>query len=245
MMCHNLTTKLIAVASFILFLPVTFSCDDGRIYDEASFQEEGAAVQLTAQLTGTGNWPEGYSIAIAGFSPTDNYAIISKVIGDVESDGTLNVQLTGIPSNVETIEICALNRLRQRVTSFSSHPLEARRDTTRINAGELDVSVVNAIQTTLLNTSCIACHGATGGKAAGLDLTATHFYDAVVNQPSKKVSSLSIVEPYNPTQSVLHLILHTDISDTWRQNHADMINRDRTANILSLVEAWIANGATN
>ncbi|MBR1733417.1 MAG: hypothetical protein IJ729_06760 [Alloprevotella sp.] len=219
-------------------------CDDGRIYDEVRYDTQGAVARLDARLTGVQGWPDGYYVAIAGFEATDNYAVISKVISaPAAADGTLTVQMAGIPGSVETVELCVLNRLRQRVATFVAEPMAGVRDTLRIDAGTVDVSPVSAIQTALLNPSCVACHGATGSKAAGLDLTAGNFYAAVVGQPSRKVEGSYLVAPGDAAGSVFSQVLNTDISATWRQNHADMLNKERTANLLALVDAWIEAGA--
>ncbi|MBR1594679.1 MAG: hypothetical protein IJ659_07910 [Alloprevotella sp.] len=222
-------------------LTLATSCDDGRIEEVAPKDEEGIVCTADGLLTGVLDaWPEGYTLALAGFSPQDEYAVISKAIAPyVTKEGALQIEMAGIPSNVEQVEVCVLNRLRQRVATFSTNRLDGIRDTLRLHLGTMDVSPVNAIQTNLLNASCIACHGASGFKGAGLDLTAGRFYEAVVRQPSQKVEGKNIVEPGDADGSVLSLVLRSDISASWRQNHADMLNRERTANLLQFVDKWI------
>ena len=56
------------------------ACDDGRIYEKTVSYKEGRIVKLTGTLTGLANWPDDYSIALAGFDGTDEYAVISKAI---------------------------------------------------------------------------------------------------------------------------------------------------------------------
>lgn len=217
------------------------SCDDGRIEDATLMDEEGIVCKADGQLEGAqAQWPEGYTLALAGFSGQDSYAVISKAIApNVTADGQLQMEMSGIPANVDQVEVCVLNRLRQRVATFHAERMEGIRDTLRLHLGTLNVTPVNAIQTNLLNASCIACHGQAGFKGAGLDLTAEKFYDAVVGKPSQKVPDKMLVAPGDAENSVLSQVLNTDISASWRQNHADMLNRERAANLLLFVDKWI------
>ena len=48
-----------------------------------------------------------------------------------------------------------------------------------------------------------------------------------------------LVAPGDAEASVLHQVLNTDLTATWRQNHSDMLNKERTAPLLSLIDDWI------
>lgn len=217
------------------------SCDDGPIYDNPVYDEEGAVVKMEGRLTGTQTWPENYSIAVGGFESIDNYAVISKVLP--AADGAFTIVMSGVPANVEDVELCVLNRLRQRVMSFKTKELAGVRDTLLFDVGDVDVSMMAAIQQSVLDQSCVACHGANGYSAAGLDLTEGHSYADLVNAESRKLPGQKLVEPGNKENSVLHQLLNSDVSASWRQNHADMLNKERAAALLMLIDNWIDNGA--
>jgi len=220
------------------------SCDDGPI-DEShdDYGEAGIAIKMEGRLSGTQDWHESYDIAVAGFGNEDNYAVISKVLP--AADGTFSVVVSGVPANVESVELCVLNRLRQRVMAFRTAETGGVRDTLRFDVGDVNVSMTEAIQQSVYDRSCVACHGADGHNAAGLDLTSGHSRAALVNVPSQKVPGSLLVKPGDPEASVLHRLLRSDLSASWRQNHADMLNKERAGALLTLIDKWIENGAKN
>lgn len=220
---------------------LALSCDDGPIDDDPVYAEEGAVVVLSGTFSGTAAWPPDYSLALAGFTPGDPYAVISKVLP--AADGTFSLTMSGVPTDVETVELCVLNRLRQRVMTFRSADMSGVRDTLRFDVGELGTGMADAIQHAVLDQSCVACHGANGFSAAGLNLTAGHSRAAMVGVPSVKMPGTNIVEPGNVEASLLHKLLNSDVSAGWRQNHADMLNRERAAALLTLIDKWIEGGA--
>lgn len=230
-----------SIFAALFALSALCSCDDGRIEENMKGDEEGMVCKAEGWLSGVdAEWPEGYTLALAGFTHEDDYAAISKAIApNTSSEGWLSMEMSGIPANVEQVELCVLNRLRQRVATFQTLRTDGIRDTLFVSFDHIDASPLKAIQTNLLDASCIACHGASGFKGAGLDLTDGHFYEATVGKPSQKVEGKYIVQPGNAQESVLSLVLGTDISSSWRQNHADMLNRERTANLLQFVDRWI------
>ncbi len=238
----DMMNKFIITIS-LLSLIVLSSCDDGRIYEKEVTFKEGKVVKMTGTLTGIDSWGEGYNVALAGFDDTDKYAIISRVIHTTEEGGKINIDLSGIDEEATHIELCILNRLRQRVATVKEMPLEDTRDTIRFEIGDVDVSMLNIIQQQVFNNSCTACHGDNGRAASGLNLTAGNSYGAMVNVPSKKVEGLNIVTPGDKENSVLHLLLNTELSSSWRQNHSDMLNKERTSALLTLIDDWIDNGA--
>ncbi len=235
----NKYNSIVIILSFLAFA----SCDDGRIYEKDTSFKEGKIVKTTGTITGLDNWQTGYNIAIAGFDDEDPYAIISRVITPTDAEKPLKIVLAGIDDNVTHMELCVLNRLRQRVVTLQEFPLEETRDTIRFDIGNVNASMYGVIQSQLFNISCTACHGGNGFAAAGLNLTEGNSYAAMLNQPSKKVEGLSIVTPGDKENSVLHLLLNTDLSSSWHQNHADMLNKERSANLLKLIDDWIDGGA--
>ena len=105
------------ISGLLLFSCLAISCDDGKIYDENNQTErEGGTVKLTAQINGIDSWPGGYSVVLAGFTPDNAFAQTAKGISQT-ADGTINMVLAGIPSEVTQIEVCVINKLRKRIAS--------------------------------------------------------------------------------------------------------------------------------
>lgn len=233
--------------SFIIILcgvlPLLFGCDDGRIYEKNATYTDGKVVRLEGSITGLSSWPENYNVAIAGFAADDDYAVISKVINNMTDEGDLDITLSGIPENVKTVEFCILNRLRKRVLTLQSEDISNSSERIIMDIGSQDISMFTTIQHSLLDVSCIACHGASTFAAANLNLTEGKSYAQMVNRNSSKVAGLNIVTPGDADNSVLHQVLNTNISASWHQNHADMLNKERTANILTMIDDWISYGA--
>lgn len=227
----------------VIFTALSFcSCDDGRIYDEGSGNVEGFTVKLRGTLTGLDTWPENYSIVLAGFKSGSEYRVIAKDIPVANEGRHATVEMSGVGSDVQTVELCALDRFGERVATFLSQPAEGVRDELVIDVGEKDVSAFAAIQTLLLDNSCTGCHGA-GGAGIGLDLRAGNSYGALVNMPSKKVGGRKLIEPGNASASVFSQVIQTDVSKDWKMNHSDMLNKERTALLREFIDRWINDGA--
>jgi hypothetical protein len=218
------------------------ACDDGRIYEKTVSYKEGRIVKLTGTLTGLANWPDDYSIALAGFDGTDEYAVISKAISK-NADGQVSIVLSGINDEVNTVRLCVLDRLRRQVMSFRDIELEQTRDTVYMDAGTIDVSMLNAIQQAYFNTTCANCHGASNRAAAGLYLTQGRSYGALVDQPSARVQGIKMVEPGSAANSLLHIILHQEQVEGITMTHRDLVSEQNEQNILPLIDSWINNGA--
>lgn len=220
---------------------LTTACDDGRIYpDDVIVEREGGTVRVSGQVSGQGSWASGYSLVLASFSDDSEYAKTAKGLS-VAADGTMDLVLSGIPSEVTTIEICAINKLRKRLVSFYRYDYTEQNDTVRIDAGTLDVGMFHAVQTNVFDRTCTSCHGGSTSAAAGLYLTAERSYDALVNVPADlSPEGLNYVTPGNVDSSFLHQVLNTDVSASWSMDHIDMIT---SSDLLNLVDDWIENGA--
>ncbi|MDE7096317.1 MAG: hypothetical protein K2O47_02365, partial [Muribaculaceae bacterium] len=217
------------------------SCDEGRIYTGFAEQtEEGGAASFSGEVTGTGTWSAGYTIAIAGFGEDNDYAVISKNIDTAVTDGKCNVTLSGIPSYVKTIELCAIDRLRRRIATFISHDYNLKADTLHIDAERVDVSMANAIQTEIFNTTCIQCHGGTGHAAAGLDLIAGNSFGNLISVRARKMPGMDRVSPGKSSESELFMILATDSSAGWNYDHSVEVVRQEK---IDLIRNWIDHGA--
>ncbi|MBQ9229815.1 MAG: hypothetical protein IJ190_01410 [Prevotella sp.] len=234
--------KRIIFASLSLLTLCLTSCDDGRIYKEVAYDTVGRSAKLEGKITGIGNWAEGYTIAIAGFTEDDDYASISKAI-QVDDEGNASVTMTNIPDEVTSVQLCVLDRLRRHVMTFYEADIEGIRDTIRMEVGTINVSMFNAIQQSYLSTTCANCHGASNRTAAGLDLTEGKAYQAMVGVDSKKVEGKKIVDPNDAENSVLHMVLNQETVEGISMNHFDLVSEKNAQSILPLIDNWINNGA--
>ena len=222
------------------------ACDDGSIQERAYTSAEGKNVRLEGIIEGADNWNDSYSIAIAGFEESDVYATKAKVIIPSSENGNrASVALTAIPTNVTTVRLCVLNRLRQLVATFAEVDVTnaSTRDTVDMNVGTVNVGMFQAVQNSYFNTTCAACHGSTGRAAAGLFLTDGKSYDAMVGQPSTKVEGAYIIEPGNAEASVLYQALTSELTSSWREYHRDLVSEYVELNILPIIKDWIDYGA--
>lgn len=219
------------------------SCDDGPIKENTITFKEGRVVKLTGNLSGLENWPDDYSVAVAGFDGTDDYAVISKAIPK-SADGKVEVVLSGISDEVTNVQLCVLDRLRRQVMTFQQMELEQTRDTMYMEVGTVNTSMLNAIQVGYFNTTCANCHGASNRAAAGLYLTEGRSYGALVGIPSKKVAGVNLVEPGDAENSLLHMVLHQETVEGISMTHRDLVSEKNDQSILPLIDSWINNGAS-
>lgn len=215
------------------------SCDEGRIYnDDAVTAEEGGIARFLGNVTGIDTWSTGYTLALAGFEDGNDYALISKNIDTSVSDGEYDVTLSGIPGEVNTIELCVIDRLRRRVATFLSADYNPQAGTLQLNSDDLDMSMSAAIQIEIFNTTCVQCHGGNGHAAAGLDLLAGNSLGNLISVPSRKMPETERVIPGNSAHSELYIILNSDISSDWNYDHSVEVVRQEK---LDLIKNWIDN----
>lgn len=213
------------------------ACDEGRIYnDNTIIGEKGGSIHLTVETEGTETWPSGYTLAVAGFADGNSYALVSKNIGMIDESGKCNVTLSGIPPEVNTIELCALDRLRRRIATFQSTPYSASSDIREIEFPATDMSMTAAVQKEIFNTTCTNCHGGSGHAAADLDLTEGKSVADLVMQESVKMQGLYRVKPGESAESVLYLILGEGESADWSYDHSVEVVRQEK---LDLIRNWI------
>ncbi len=221
---------------WILPLLALCSCDEGRIWPEevADSASEGLTARVEiADAVGADRWFSGYSLAVAGFAPGSEYALISKNI-ELTEEGSASVALTGIPAEVESVELCIIDRLRRRVASFESVPM-ASSEVTLSSVGA-DFSPEQVIQTEVFNTTCINCHGGASFSAAGLNLTRGHSFEELIGVTSVKNPQMQRVCPGDPDRSLLYQILVGQDSKEWNYDHSVEITASER---LDLIKNWI------
>lgn len=231
---------------FALFLThMTFTaCDDGLIYEQTpEASHEGFNVKLTGRLSGIDKWNDPYCVVLAGFNDS-KYAIVQKQL-PVTEDGTTDMTLSDISSEVKTIELCVTNKLRERIVTFrtvETKDIGDIRDTIRMDAGILDVGLYKCIQEQIFNTTCANCHGGRETAAAGLYLTEGRSHEGLVNQTSTCVENGIRVIPGDAENSVLHKVVNAGNTAGLSFSHENMIT---SANLLRLIDNWINDGAKN
>ena len=213
------------------------SCDEGRIYDYEIVQTaEGGTAKFSGIVTGSDTWSQGYTLALAGFEEGNDYALISKNIETSLSDGKCDIMLSGIPAEVSTIELCAIDRLRRRVATFLTTDYSPQTGTLQITADGVDMSMSTAIQTEIFNTTCIQCHGGSAYAAAGLNLLAGNSFTNLISIPSRKIQGMDRVSPGKSDDSELFKILVSDVSSGWNYDHSVEVVRQEK---IELIRNWI------
>lgn len=232
-----------SILAALLFLLA--ACDDGRIEKlEYVSDREGRTVELTGSFTGLNSWANGYHVEIGGFDGTSDYPIISKSLPVSGSEGgQMTVSMDGVTSAVTSLELCVVNRLRQRVVTFARVDCsEEDGDVITMDVGSMDVGMFSGVQQGIFNRTCASCHGSSAGTpAGGVDLRdVERSYASLVGQPSTLVGGSMRVNPGNAEESVLYQLLTTDISSSWRIDHSQMVSTSVEKN---LVRDWINEGA--
>lgn len=229
----------------LFFIPLLWcmaACDDGRIYEKTVVvPQEGLTLKMTGNISGITNWPEKYSVVIAGFSDHSDYAVISKVVPVPAADGgEVQVTMSGIGDEVTSLELCIVNRLRKRIVSYRTiDEITAVSDTVYMDAGTVDVGMYSAIQNQVFNENCVGCHGSSTSAAANLFLTEGRSYAALVNELSVIDEDMLLVKPGNTQESFLHFVLNRN-GDT-NHDHADILSAKTS--LLTLIDDWINDGA--
>lgn len=220
----------------IISLLALSSCDDGDVMETINVESSGRTVKIAASVSGIENWPSGYNVVVAGFGYS-KYADISKNIFSESAD---TLVLNGVGNDVKTVEICVINRLRERIATFYENDISAINDNEIIlDAGAVQADMFCGIQKTLFNPTCAACHGGGKSAAAGLYLTEGKSYDALVNVASSKATDGSVrVVPGDAATSFLYKVV-TGTDDVLSFDHSNMILDYKN---LQLIKDWINKG---
>lgn len=223
------------LAACVVF--VATSCDEGDIKEaELTGNNEGRMAKLTANLTGMDTWSSQYSLVLAGFNSDSEYAVLQKPVPE-GSKGDVTMTMKLAQGDIETIELCITNRLRQRITTFASVDVNSQSgDTLRINAGTVDVSMFNTIQDMVFTVTCARCHGLGNSPAAGLSLAKGESYANLVNHVAKNPDNGMRVVPGDAESSLLHKVIHGDANSGVPFDHSNMIKENTT---ITLIDNWI------
>lgn len=215
-------------------------CDEGRIYPSNSVEfQQGKSVRIKGHLTGLNTWSRAdCHIALAAFTANGAYAEVSHNIQAAAQGNDVDVILTGIADDVATIRICAIDNLRKQVAEFATYEMVDYdgRDTIRIDAGSIDVSMTAAVQRKVFNTTCIACHGGSNHSAAGLNLTEGRSLSQLAGIQSTVMPDSVRMLPGHPEHSLLYHALSSGMSRTWAYDHSVEVIEP---SVISLIKQWI------
>lgn len=221
-------------------MAVLAACDEGTIYPDtnAPTQRDGLVVKLTGHLTGTNSWADGYTVAVAAFDDESPYALITK---NITGEGDVEMVTNAIPTEATQVELCILDRLRQRIATIaqqSTSGIGDTRDTLRMDVGTTDLGMTALLQQNVFTPRCAGCYGLSSHTAAGIDLTEGNIYGNIVGKPSKHMVGKNIVEPNDYAESVLGMMLDTDLTSSWGYDHQRADISDTCRKIL---KDWIEN----
>jgi len=237
-----------ATGVFILFTFLLAACDSGDIEEQSyAITDQGYTVKLTATLAGISSWDNKYSVSLAGFASGDNYAQVVRTLPNTTPDGTkVEMVLSNIGDNINTVELAITNRLRERIITIASVNLDEyteKKDTIHMDLGVRDVSRFGALQLGLFNMACIQCHGGNGGAgAAGLNLTEGRSYANLVNVPSSRKEGMMRVVGGNARESLLHQMMAEGGENMLHVNHTEILSnqfRENLNEVRQLIDEWI------
>lgn len=220
------------------------SCDEGRIYEAVPATAEGGrTVKFTGKVTGMDTWPSGYTVAVAGFDAKSEYALTSANVmpSQAGEDGTVQVVMSGVTDEVTQIELCVINRIRERVVTFARVDCsETAEDTNRMDVGEQQVGMFQAVQQQVFDSRCASCHGRSTSAAGHLFLTSGKSYEQLVNVPSVVNPDVMRVKPADAENSFLYQVLHEN-GHVHHHDHQDILSAEPV--LLNLIDDWINGGA--
>ena len=217
------------------------ACDEGDIQEQNGVgQTAGKTAKLTATITGMDTWSPQYSVVLAGFAEGNDNAVVQKRLPDgVGDDVTTTLSLTA--DDIETVELCVTNRLRQRVVTFASVSVsQMQGDTVFLHAGNVNLGMFQSIQDVVFTSTCARCHGLGSSPAGSLTLVEGQSYEQLVNHPARLPQNGIRVVPGDPAASLLHKVVHGDPEAGVSFDHSNML---KAATAVSLIDNWIAAGA--
>lgn len=235
-----------------LLSTLLFSCDSGNILEmQHTVTESGKVVKLTATVYGVSEWDNKYNIALAGFEDNSLFATMQRTIPENTEDGSsVQIVLSNIPDNINTIELAITNRLRKRILTLVSidiRNIETGNDTIRMDLGAVNISKTGCMQMGIFDRACIQCHGGNGHSAGNLNLTEGNSPDCLVDvdaQSSVAGMGYKRIVKGNADQSLLYMILNENGENILRYNHTEILSSHFKTNLAetrTLIREWIDN----
>lgn len=234
-------------------LPVVLACDSGDIPEKLPpSTAQGMSVRLTGTLQGVDRWSDHYDIVLAAFTPGSDYTSIQKSLAVDHVEGKPDtLLLSGIPPEVGSIELCVVDRLRERIATLHridvTDAMRSRpRDTLRMEVGSIDVSMFSVVERLVFaeRGECTRCHGDPSRAAGHLSLLAGNAHSALVGHASALDPSQTRVLPGNSAESWLVRVLTPGNESLTRYaDHPNILNNEVDLKYLKLLKDWIDDGA--
>lgn len=237
-------TKLSLLYALCVYTSIV-ACDDGHV-DDPVFENnaDGYNVQITGTFKGVSTWTGNYSVVAAAFDGESDYSLIQKVLPST-GEALEMVRLSNIPAQSKTVEIAVVNSLRKRIATLYSYELpESYSDTIRIDAGEINAGMFEAINRFVFQgsgTNCSMCHGRNNG-AANLNLTLDNAYASLVNVQASKDRTKMRVLPGDAANSFFYKVI-TEGDDNVSYSHQGLFSEEEYSAFLDIIALWINNGA--
>lgn len=240
---------LLSLFAFALLL---VACDSGDIPErEYTIEKTGLTANLTGLATGLADWGDKYELVLAAFDDQSDYSLVQKDLPSSHPDGTaLNFTLAGIPPTANTIELCVVGRLRDRIATLAEVKItdEMRanpRTPIVIDLGTKRLDRFGVVEGTIFHNRCEGCHkGATPPR--GLSLEAGRSHAQLVGVVSRVLPPEMRVVAGDASKSWLIKILEAP-HEALRFDHSKFFaprsDGRSTQGELELLKHWINEGA--
>lgn len=231
-----------------LILLAYCSCDSGNIIEkERTFDQTGLTVKLTGSVSGIDQWPEEYDVVLAAFNDESPYSLIQK---HVEADA-MPLTMSNIPPEASTIELCIVDRLRERVATIKKMDItdamiRHAKDTLQMEVGTIEAGMFSTIKRVVFveKGECTRCHGEPVRAAGKLSLLPDHAYTALVGQASTTDPTQVRVVPNDADASWLIRVLTPGNEHLTRYaDHPNILNNEYDQKFLKLLRDWVNAGA--
>ena len=227
------------------------ACDSGNIEeDTTTAAREGLSIRLSGRLSGAETWSDRYQLVLAAFDGGSDYSLVQKEIPMQLLDGdSVNFVLSGIPAEAEKVQLCVVDRVRERVATFADFKLNAKmfertRDTLRFDVGRTNVSMYSVVEDQLFDNLCSKCHGNNGRAAAAMDLRKGHAYASTVGVAAHlDPTQQRIVAGHADNSWLVRVLTEGNEGLTHYKDHTLILNNERDSKYFTLLKDWINAGA--
>ena len=237
-----------AALTLLVSLSSICSCDDGAI-EEHHQPTQGTntyTLRFCANIKGVSSWNGQYSVALACFDSESEYAKTVKTLHDTDADEDRDtILLSGIGTDISTVEVAILSPLRKRIASIASFKISADisdSDTIVIDAGDIEADMFASINRFVFQgNNCSRCHSGLS-PASDLNLSADVAYSNILNVPSVKSPSTLRVKPGDADNSYLYRII-TDENIGSHYAHTGLFTDAPQQAFIDIIKSWINAGA--
>ncbi len=238
----RLLGKAFAWMCFLLFPFCMTACDDGKIYPDAP-PTASRGVNASFRFTGTAGFPESeyYQLVLASWRTGETHPISFKKITEKPAEGsTVEVSLTNLSDETNYVSLALIDKGKKLIYTFYEYSVAGLgNEIVTLPAEDIYLLSFSRLQAQLFSTKCLACHGGSAFKAAGLDLTPGHSHASLTNVSSTTHPGVLRAKPGDVRNSLIATVMHE--RNIVRTDHTEMVNADDIA----LLEGWIAGGCAS